>query len=214
LFGKSDVVDRGRDLAREGKGPKGVARPLHAPGTYWEYNDVRVNALGLALTLRFGRPVPEVFAERIMAPIGASSDWRWDGYETSWVTLPDGRRVQSVPGGTHWGGGVRIHAEDQARIGLMVLNGGRWGGQVVVPERWLAMSVEPCPLNPSYGFLWWLNRPGLRAPSAPRGSVFASGAGGNTTWIEPESGIVAVMRWLDPEALDGFCAAVMRAVRR
>jgi CubicO group peptidase (beta-lactamase class C family) len=213
LFGKSEVIDRGRDLAREGRGPKGLDRALRPPGTHWEYNDVRVNALALALLLRFGRALPEVFAERIMTPIGASRDWCWEGYETAWVTLPDGRRAQSVPGGTHWGGGVRIHAEDQARIGLMVLDGGRWAGREVVPERWLSMSFESCALNPSYGFLWWLNRPGLRAPSAPRGSVFASGAGGNITWIEPESGIVAVMRWLDPEALDGFCARVMRALR-
>jgi len=28
-----------------------------------------------------------------------------------------GRQVQSVSGGGHWGGGVFIHAEDQARIG-------------------------------------------------------------------------------------------------
>ena len=27
----------------------------------------------------------------------------------------DGRRMQSVPGGTHWGGGMSISAHDQAR---------------------------------------------------------------------------------------------------
>ena len=37
-----------------------------APGEYWEYNDVRVNRLSLALLRRFRRPLPEVFAERIM----------------------------------------------------------------------------------------------------------------------------------------------------
>lgn len=78
-----------------------------------------MNRLSLALLWRFQRPLPEVFGERILGPIGASSDWRWDGYRTSWLTLADGRRVQSVPGGTHWGGGVSIHAEDQACIGLL-----------------------------------------------------------------------------------------------
>ena len=32
LFGKSDIVDRNRNLAVEGKGRKGDARPLRAPG--------------------------------------------------------------------------------------------------------------------------------------------------------------------------------------
>src|SRR5215472_9837366 len=63
LFGKSDIVDRNRSLATEGKGRKGDARPLRAPGAFWEYNDVRVNRLALALLQRFRRPLPEVFAE-------------------------------------------------------------------------------------------------------------------------------------------------------
>ena len=34
----------------------------------------------------------------------------------------EGRRMKSVPGGTHWGGGVSISARDQARIGQMLLD--------------------------------------------------------------------------------------------
>ena len=93
LFGKSDIVDRNRNLAVEGKGRKGDARPLRPPGTFWEYNDVRVNRLALALLRRFRRPLPEVFAERIMRPVGASSDWSWHGYRTSMVEI-DGRMIE------------------------------------------------------------------------------------------------------------------------
>ena len=105
LFGKSDIIDRNRNLAVEGKARKGDARPLRPPGSFWEYNDVRVNRLALALLRRFRRPLPEVFAERIMQPIGASGDWSWHGYRTSMVEI-DGRTICSVPGGSHWGGGV------------------------------------------------------------------------------------------------------------
>lgn len=209
LFGKSDRIDRGRDLVREGSGPKGVARPLKAPGTHWEYNDVRVNRLALSLLRLFRRPLPEVFRERVLGPIGGSSDWRWEGYRTSWVEV-DGRRMQSVPGGTHWGGGVSIHAEDQARIGLLVANRGRWGGARLVPEAWLAESAKPCPLNPNYGFLWWL---APRFPSAAPDAVFAAGAGGNLTWIEPSSGIVAVLRWVDPAAQDQVIRRIRGALK-
>ncbi|GGG29166.1 serine hydrolase [Caldovatus sediminis] len=210
LFGKSERIDRGRDLGAEGR--KDPDRPLQAPGTHWEYNDVRVNALGLALLHRFGRPLPEVFAERIMGPIGASADWRWEGYETSWVTLADGRRVQSVPGGTHWGGGVSIHAEDQARIGLLALHRGRWEGRELLPAAWFDLATTPCPLNRNYGFLWWLNAAG-RFPAAAPDAFCAVGAGGNLTWIEPSSGLVVVARWLDPAAQEGFMRRLRAALR-
>jgi CubicO group peptidase (beta-lactamase class C family) len=211
LFGKSDVIDRNRDLAVEGKGRKGDARALHAPGTYWEYNDVRVNRLSLALLRRFRRPLPDVFAERIMGPIGASPDWSWHGYRTSSVEV-DGRMIESVSGGTHWGGGMLIHAEDQARLGLLMLRRGEWNGNRILPENWIAQSLRPCALKPTYGFLWWLNQDHGRYRSAPESSFFASGAGGNITWVDPDHDLVAVMRWLDPTAVDTFIRLIMQAM--
>ena len=211
LFGKADTIDRGRNLTAEGGGRKGE-RPLQPPGHYWEYNDVRVNRLGLALLHVFRRPLPEVFAERIMDPIGASADWQWHGYDNSFVEI-DGRRLQSVPGGSHWGGGVFIHAEDQARVGLLALHRGVCGERRILPESWFAQSLTPCALNASYGFLWWLNTLRARVPAAPESSFFAVGAGGNTTWIDPEHDLVAVLRWTDPASLGGFIARVLAAIR-
>ena len=52
-------------------------RPLHAPGSRFKYNDVRVNLLAWALLQVHRRPLPEVLRERIMDPIGASTTWRW-----------------------------------------------------------------------------------------------------------------------------------------
>ena len=210
LFGKADTIDRGRNLVVEGQGRKGLPRPLQPPGQYWEYNDIRVNRLSLALLRVFGRPLPEVFAERIMQPIGASKDWRWHGYETSWVEV-GGRRVQSVSGGGHWGGGVFMHAEDQALIGQLTLQDGVWDGRRLLPAGWVAQCATACPLNPHYGLLWWLNTGRTRWPSASAGSWCFSGAGGNVTWVDPEAGIVAVLRWVDATRLDGFMAAVTAA---
>jgi CubicO group peptidase (beta-lactamase class C family) len=211
LFGKSDVVDRNRNLALEGKGRKGDARPLRAPGTFWEYNDVRVNRLSLALLRLFRRPLPEVFAERIMQPIGASSDWSWFGYRTSMVEV-DGRMIESGSGGSHCGGGIAIHAEDQARIGLLMLRRGVWEGRRLLPERWIEESLTPCTLNPNYGLMWWLNTGRKRYASATGTSFFASGAGGNITWVDPEDELVAVMRWMDPAAVDGFVKLVKEGI--
>jgi len=211
LFGKSDLIDRNRNLGLEGKGRKGDPRPLRAPGLYWEYNDVRVNRLSLALLRRFRRPLPDVFAERIMRPIGASDDWSWHGYRTSIVDV-DGRGIESVSGGTHWGGGMLVHAEDQARIGLLMLQRGEWGGRRILPESWIAESLKPCALNPNYGLLWWLNTRLGRYKSAPESSFFASGAGGNLTWVAPDQQLVAVMRWIDPGAADTFMRLIMQSM--
>ncbi len=60
-------------------------RRVQAPGTYWEYNDVRINQFSLALLHLFGRPLPEVFREAIMEPLGASENWQWVGYDNAWI---------------------------------------------------------------------------------------------------------------------------------
>ena len=215
LFGKSEQIDRNRSLASENTGrpagQKGAARPLRTPGTYWEYNDVRVNRLSLALLRRFGRALPAVFAERVMDPIGASRTWRWEGYSTSFVDI-GGVAVQSVSGGGHWGGGVFIHAEDQARIGQMMLNRGAWGDRRILPGAWVTESVAPSALNPRYGLFWWLNSDGSYQPSAPRDSYFAIGAGGNVTWVDPAHDLVAVLRWIDSTQLDAWIGMILGAI--
>src|SRR5437763_3931975 len=104
---------------RPATGKKGTHRELQPPGTFWEYNDVRVNRLSLALLRVWRRPLPEVFRELVMQPIGASSDWEWHGYRNSYVEI-DGTRMQSVSGGLHWGGGGFVHAQVKARIGPLL----------------------------------------------------------------------------------------------
>ena len=213
LWGKPDLIDRNRSVGgRPSAGKKGTHRDLQPPGAFWEYNDVRVNRLSLALLRLWRRPLPEVFRELVMEPIGASTDWQWHGYRNSYVEI-DGRKIQSVSGGSHWGGGVLIHARDQARIGLLMLRGGEWQGQRILSRDWIERVRVPCPLNPQYGYLWWLNTDRRWLPSAPASSYFASGAGGNLTWIDPEHDIVAVLRWTDPAARDGFIQRVMEAIR-
>jgi CubicO group peptidase (beta-lactamase class C family) len=212
LWDKPDLIDRNRRVAGQtGTAKKGTHRDLAEPGRYWEYNDVRVNRLSLALLRVWRRPLPEVFRELVMDPIGASPDWEWRGYRNSTVEV-DGRLVESVAGGSHWGGGVFIHARDQARIGLLMANGGVWNGRRILSADWIVRCRVPCPINPAYGFLWWLNTARRRYPSAPETSYYASGAGGNLTWIDPEHDIVAILRWTNPAAMDRFMGLVMAAV--
>jgi len=213
-FGVPDQVDRYRTLQFQGgtaAGRKGDPRPLQAPGTYWEYNDVRINQLSLALLHLFGQPLPEVFRESIMQPIGASENWRWAGYDHAWVEIA-GRRVQSVPGGTHWGGGVSIGSVDQARVGQLLLDDGYANGRQVLSAKWIARMRTRCQIAPFYGYLTWLNHARRVFPSAPESSYFAIGAGSSFIWMEPQRRMVVVVRWIDANYADGFFARVLEAL--
>jgi CubicO group peptidase (beta-lactamase class C family) len=213
-FGVPDQVERYRWVQFQGAattGKKGDPRPLQTPGSYWEYNDVRINQLSLALLHLFGRSLPEVFRETIMQPIGASDQWSWVGYDNAWIEL-NGQRVQSVPGGTHWGGGMSIGSIDQARVGQLLLDDGRANGRQVISAEWIKRMRTPCAIAPFYGYLIWLNHARRVLPSVPASSYFAIGAGSSFTWIEPERRMVVVVRWIDADCADEFFGRVLQAI--
>lgn len=211
LFGKSDQVDHYRQIGvGADNSRKGQERPMKAPGSYYEYNDVRVNALSFALMSLFRRPLPEVLRDRIMDPIGASQDWRWEGYETSWTEI-DGRRMQSVPGGGHWGGGMFISAADHARFGQLILRDGVHDGQRLLPEGWMAQAVTPSDTLANYGFLWWLNRGPAANPALPASAFAAQGAGTHQIWIDPDHDAVVVLRWVAGDRAQDVLEAIVRA---
>ena len=212
-FSIPDQVDHYRHLefAPPTGGIKGDRRPLNAPGSYWEYNDARINQLSLALLHLFRRPLPEVFGEFIASPCGLSNGWAWRGYDHAFVEI-DGKRMQSVPGGTHWGGGVSISAADQALIGQLLLDDGMARGRQVLPHGWVSAMREPCPLARFYGYLVWLNDKRRIFPSVPESSYFALGAGGNYTFVQPDRQVVVVVRWLDDDHADRLFAMILDAL--
>jgi CubicO group peptidase (beta-lactamase class C family) len=213
LFEKSDQVDHFRQIgAGADNSRKGQKRELKAPGSYYEYNDVRVNLLSYCLLQRFRRPLPEILRERVMDPIGASAQWQWQGYRNSFVDI-DGKPIQSVPGGGHWGGGLFIGARDHARFGLMVARGGAWGERRILSEAWVKAMLTPSPTLDNYGYLWWLNRGAAAKPDIPASAFSALGAGSNVIWADPDRDLVVVLRWIDKTASDGFFSRLMAAVK-
>ena len=204
--------------------PEWADRPSNQPATWWtreraepgsayEYNDTRVNALALAALNVWRRPLPDVMRELVMDPIGASPTWRWYGYDNSWIVL-DGMLVESVSGGGHWGGGLFISAYDQGRFGLLTLRNGRWGTQQVIPEAWIRESRTPTVAQPGYGFMnFFLNTEKRRLPSAPESTFMHLGNGTNAIICIPEHDIVIVTRWIQNNALDGLVQRVIESVR-
>jgi CubicO group peptidase (beta-lactamase class C family) len=195
-----------------GGATKGTPRAMRAPGTYWEYNDVRVNRLSLSLLQVFRRPLADVLRESVMDPIGASREWAWQPYDNAWVEI-DGVRMPSVPGGSHWGGGLWMGTRDHARFGLLLQRRGQWRGDKLVEERWVDELRRPCAINPAYGLLWWLNTGRTAHPFAPETSWSARGAGSNVIWLDPEHDLVVVVRWIEKSSVAPFLERVLQAVR-
>ena len=203
LYTKPDIVDWNRSLASDGSGADGeiTRKERKAPGTHYEYNDVRVNRTALALLAVWGEPLPGVLKREVMNPIDASDTWIWHGYgEHSTVNL-DGLVTEAVSGGAHWGGGLWVNTLDHARFGMLYLNRGRWGDRQIISEKWIDMMTVPSANNPLYGYMWWLNTDhGLMGRHASESTFVASGAGGNKVVIDPEKNLVVVTRWCEDVA--------------
>jgi len=193
---------------------RGQRRPreIKEPGTYWEYNDVRINRISLTLLEVWQKPLPQVLKDEIMDRIGASNSWQYHGYFNSQVTI-NGKQMDSVSGGTRWGGGLWISARDEARFGYLILRKGKWKDRQIVSESWIKKATTPAAIGPDYGYLWWLNTAKKQYPSAPATSFAALGAGSNTIWIDPEHDLVVVWRWHQDRSADEFFKRILTAIK-
>ncbi len=201
LWDKPDAADRRR----------GYDRQLQKPGTFWEYNDVRVNVLAYALLQVFRKPIPQILNDELMDPIGASDTWEYHGYDNSDVII-DGMRMKSVSGGGHWGGGWWVSTRDQARFGLLFLRNGMWGERRILSNEWIRLGLTRCDIRPVYGYLWWLNTDKQQWPQATERTFAALGAGTNAIVIVPEYDLVIVVRWINTAKLGELIGKVLAAV--
>jgi CubicO group peptidase (beta-lactamase class C family) len=187
-------------------------RQFGAPGSYYEYNDARINRFALSLLRVFGKPVPEVFQQEVMDPIGASSTWKWVPYTNSYVDI-NGKLMPSVSGGTRWGGGMWIDSWDMARFGYLWLRNGAWNGKQIVPADYVKAALTPSEHGPDYGYLWWLNTKGKNLPGLPATAYAALGAGSNDIVVSPEHDLVIVWRWHAGNTAE-FAKRVIAAIRQ
>jgi CubicO group peptidase (beta-lactamase class C family) len=208
LWGGKDWADR---PPRTGGIDDWKFRKLREPGTVMEYNDVRVNVLAYSLTHVWRKTLPQVLKKHIMDPIGASTTWRWFGYDNAWTVI-DGMKMKSVTGGGHSGAGIFISAEDMARFGLLFLNNGKWKDEQLISEEWIVMATTPSAPNPNYGYMWWLNKGGNRYwEGLSKNIYYAAGFGGNYIVVDKEKNLVVVTRWLQPSKLEEFISKVETA---
>lgn len=98
-------------------------------------------------------------------------------------------------------------ARSMARFGLLMLNKGYWNSTAVLSDSnyYNAMISSSQNINPSYGYLWWLNgkskfmAPGLQIsfngplfPNAPMDMYSALGKNGQFIFVVPSMNLVAI----------------------
>ena len=83
-------------------------------------------------------------------------------------------------------------ARNWARLGLLYLRDGVWNGQRLLPEGFAKFVSTPAPAwrRPEYGGQFWVN--GIGNWNLPRDAYFASGAGGQHTFVVPSHDLVVV----------------------
>ena len=209
LFGLNDWADR---PPKEGGIDDWKNRKYFEPGTNYEYNDVRVNLLSYSLLQVWRKPLPVVLKEKIMDPIGASTTWRWFGYENSFVNM-DGIMMQSVSGGGHHGGGIFINTLDHARFGLLFLRNGKWKNQQLLSENWIKAAQQPSIANKNYGYMWWLNSGQEWKGISPK-VYYAAGYGGNYIVIDKEHDLLVVFRWMDDSKIAEALRLIIRSTEQ
>nr|WP_073084476.1 serine hydrolase [Winogradskyella jejuensis] len=208
IWGGKDWADR---PPREGDLDDWKNRKYKEPGTHMEYNDVRVNVLAYSALQVWRKPLPQVLKDEVMDKIGASTTWRWFGYDNAWTTI-DGLKMKSVTGGGHSGAGLFISAEDMARFGLLFLNNGKWKNEQIISENWIKRAIKPSKPNVNYGYMWWLNKKGPRHwENVSEDIYYAAGFGGNFIIIDKKTNVVVVTRWLEPSKVGEFMQTLTKA---
>ncbi|WP_426805311.1 serine hydrolase domain-containing protein [Stenotrophomonas sp. SrG] len=156
-----------------------MSRPEDSPhGRAHAYCTADSFVLGAVLERATRLPLADYAAQALERPLGIT--------RSHWNRSPEGIGMG--------GGGTRYRTRDLARLGELVLAGGRWQGKQLVPADYIAAMIRPQAQTDDgsdYGYQWW----GLKLPvDGKETTVWAmSGNGGNYVFVMPEKKLVAVV---------------------
>lgn len=161
---------------------------LSQPGQRWAYHNAPYTLLTQVVKNATGQDFPEYFNTELRNKIGMNGFWfsPEDGFNETFYST-----VRSM-----------------ARFGLLILNEGKWQQEVILRDTnyFNAMVSSSQELNPSYGYLWWLNGKssfmvpatgqrvfeGNLSPDAPADMISAIGRYGQFINVVPGENIVVV----------------------
>jgi CubicO group peptidase (beta-lactamase class C family) len=146
-------------------------------GQEFFYNTGALTLVSAIIRKATGRPLDEFARATLFEPLGITG--------VEWIR---------VKGDTDAGGGLRLRPRDMAKIGQLILAGGRWNDRQVVSKAWIDASMTPRMDATNlffYGYLWWLGRSLLNGREVHWAG--ALGRGGQSIRIVPELDLVVVV---------------------
>ncbi|CAN7568902.1 serine hydrolase [Variovorax paradoxus] len=151
--------------------------PRRPPGEAFDYTDVNPILASATLGADAGMPLQAFAEQKIFKPMGMAH-YAWE--------RADGKGLVSA------GWGLRLRAIDMAKLGMLVLSGGRWNGRQIVSQAWMRTMTAPSSA-PWYGQFWWINDIVATEPE-----VHAMGFKGQFIVALPERNAVVVMTSMLP----------------
>jgi CubicO group peptidase (beta-lactamase class C family) len=150
------------------------------PGRDWHYNNYNPLLLGLVIERATGMSVAEYTSSRLWGPMGAADDatWSLDSEDSGFEKMESG---------------FNATARDYARFGLLFLDGGRSGGERVIPSDWVRASTttwSETDYANRFGYFWWVD--GERPTS-----FYGLGNYGQYVYVAPAADTVIVRTGAD-----------------
>jgi CubicO group peptidase (beta-lactamase class C family) len=150
-----------------------LEKPMYAaPGQQYYYRDADPQLVSYALQRLTGRTLESLGVEYLLRPLGVR-EYYWD----------------SVPGGASTGAfALHLRPRDFAKLGQLMLDGGRWAGTQLVSSEWCTLATTAkldVPDSPfKYGYYFWIT-------TTPQAYAFF-GHGGQFVLVVPAKNLVAV----------------------
>ncbi len=116
------------------------------PGSFWEYSSASTELLGIFLLRALQKPaaamsLSEYLSEKLWKPMGMNDDALWHtdntGMELTYCCL-------------------NTNARNYAKLGLLMMNKGKWNGQQLIPEEFVEEMLKPEGTS-YYGLSTWLS---------------------------------------------------------
>ncbi|MEW6736989.1 MAG: serine hydrolase [Acidobacteriota bacterium] len=142
-----------------------LSRPIASkPGHQFNYNSGGTAVLADILTRVTETPWNEYARKSLFEPL--------DIHDLEWVGDFHGRPMCYT--------GLRMRPRDMAKIGRLVLNHGKWQGQQIIPEDWIAASLQPRLSTgfdgTQYGYQWWIGTVEWKGQQLQWGAAFGNGS--------------------------------------
>ncbi|CCH51731.1 beta-lactamase [Fibrisoma limi BUZ 3] len=163
-------------------------RGQYKPGEHFYYNNWDFNTLPIYLERVTGKKIGELIYEWLAVPTGMR-DFCPDNVKYEYGNYTEYPQTR-----------VYISAEDLARLGSLMLQGGVYNGQQIVPKKWVDESTRPVsmqgvdndlsaaeqPFYDGYAYLWWTNKASQ--------TFWADGAGGHFLIVDRSRNLAVVLR--------------------